>query len=159
MSASDLGPVLEFMRLMWAVNHGLDRTSRSMHAEFGVTGPQRLVLRVVQHYPGVSAGDLAKTLHMHPSTLTGILQRLVARGLLRRTQDRDDGRRIHLELTARGRRLTVPSVGTVEVAVKRVLSKWTPSELEAARRVLGELAQCLDPVPSGATRRRKEASR
>ena len=64
-----LGPVLDFMRLMWAINHGLDRASRGMQAKFGVTGPQRLVLRIVGTFPGLSAGDLARTLHVHPSTV------------------------------------------------------------------------------------------
>lgn len=153
-----LGPVLEFMRLLWAINHGLDRTSRRMNVEFGVTGPQRLVLRVVGTSPGVSAGELARTLHMHPSTLTGILQRLTARRLLKRTEDAADRRRVRLDLTARGRRLTTPIVGTVEVAVKRAISSWTPAELDTTRRALSVLADCLEPAP--ATRRSpKPASR
>ena len=152
-----LGPVLDFMRLMWAINHGLDRASRGMQAKFGVTGPQRLVLRIVGTFPGLSAGDLARTLHVHPSTLTGILQRLEARRLLRRLTDPSDARRVQLEITARGKRLTVPSVGTVESAIKRLMSAWTDSELNVTRRTLTAIAEELDGSPTGSRTKRTES--
>jgi DNA-binding MarR family transcriptional regulator len=149
-----LGPVLDFMRLMWAINHGLDRASRGMQAKFGVTGPQRLVLRIVGSFPGLSAGDLARTLLVHPSTLTGILQRLESRGLLRRLTDPTDARRVQLEITARGKRLTVPAVGTVESAIKRLMSTWTNAELSVTRRTLTAIAEELEGSPTGTRTRR-----
>jgi len=86
-----LPDVLQFMQLLWAVAHGLEQTSTRMRRRIGVTGPQRLVLRVVGLFPGLSAGDLAMILHVHPSTLTGVIQRVVTRGLLLRA----DGCRCH----------------------------------------------------------------
>src|ERR687890_2367311 len=88
-----LPDVLEFMQLLWAVVHGLEKTSKKMNEAIGVTGPQRLVLRVVGLFPGLSAGDLAAILHVHPSTLTGVLQRLVAQRWLKRVGDCQDRRR------------------------------------------------------------------
>ena len=76
-----LPDVLQFMQVLWAVVHGLEQTSKRMRGRIGVTGPQRLVLRVVGLFPGLSAGDLATILHVHPSTLTGVIQRLVTQGL------------------------------------------------------------------------------
>jgi DNA-binding MarR family transcriptional regulator len=156
-----LGPVLDFMRLMWAINHRLDRTSRHMYTQYGVTGPQRLVIRVVNAHPGLSAGDLARTLHVHPSTLTGILQRLETRGLLRRAVDPDDARRVRLMLTGKGQRLTVPAIGSVESAMKRALAKWSDTERENARRALSAIAEALaDHMPAERdTRRVRELRR
>lgn len=57
-----LPDVLQFMRLLWAVVHGVEKTSKRVSAELGVTGPQRLVLRVVGLSPGLSAGDVAAIL-------------------------------------------------------------------------------------------------
>jgi DNA-binding MarR family transcriptional regulator len=73
-----------------------------MSGEIGVTGPQRLVLRVVGLFPGMSAGDLATVLRVHPSTLTGVLQRLVDQRLPARANDPGDRRRAILRLTRRG---------------------------------------------------------
>src|SRR5437899_11490374 len=80
-----LGAVLDFMRLLWAVDHALQSTSKRMEANFGMTGPQRLVVRIVGRFPGTPAGRVAQILHVHPSTLTGIRKRLAARGILPRT--------------------------------------------------------------------------
>jgi DNA-binding MarR family transcriptional regulator len=96
---TELPDVLQFMQLLWAVVHALERTSKRMSGEIGVTGPQRLVLRVVGLSPGLSAGDLAAVLHVHPSTLTGVLQRLVSQRLLARSDDPRDRRRAILRLT------------------------------------------------------------
>jgi DNA-binding MarR family transcriptional regulator len=144
--ASDrsLGPTLEFLRLLWAINHGLNKTSRKMQSYFGVTGQQRLVIRIVGAQPGISAGDLARILHIHPSTLTGILQRLAERRLIKRVSHPDDARRVQLELTAKGSRLTAPGVGAVEAAVKRVLGRFGESNLQATRDLLVALAEGLE---------------
>lgn len=150
----NLGAVLEFMRLLWAINHGLNKTSRMMQTRFGVTGQQRLVIRLVGTFPGVSAGDLARILHIHPSTLTGILQRLGARGLVRRTAHPQDARRLQLELTAKGRRLMVPAIGTVEAAVKRGLGRFSAGDIEATRRVLSALSEALDSPHTGRNARK-----
>jgi len=142
-----LGDVLEFMRLLWAVDHGLQSTSKRMEARMGVTGPQRLVIRIVGRCPGVSAGQLAETLQLHPSTLTGILKRLGERGIVERRQDPNDGRRALFDLTARGREINALRVGTVEATVRQTLRSLPPRKLEAAQEVLGALAEALRPAP------------
>ena len=140
-----LDPVLDFMRLLWSIEHGLQRVSKRMESELGITGPQRLVLRVVGDFPGLSAGALAHIVRLHPSTITGILQRLVGRGLLERTRDPGDSRRIRLRL----KRVAVPhtrsSPGTVEEAVRRALDHVGASNVRAARKVLTEVAKRLNP--------------
>src|SRR2546423_13563777 len=75
-----LGAVLDFMRLLWALDHALQSASKRMESNFGMTGPQRLVMRIVGRFPGIAAGRVAQILHVHPSTLTGILKRPQAPG-------------------------------------------------------------------------------
>lgn len=144
----ELPDVLQFMRLLWAIVHALQKTSKRMSVEIGVTGPQRLVLRVVGLFPGISAGQLAAVLHLHPSTLTGILQRLLGQRLLRRATDPHDRRRAVLHLTPRGARVNAVNRRTVEEAVRRALAAVPPRDREAARRALTQLAVQLDRPPS-----------
>jgi len=141
-----LDSVLDFMRLLWSIEHGLQRMSKRMEGEFGITGPQRLVLRVVGRFPGLSATELAHIVRLHPSTITGILQRLVARGLLDREQDPSDSRRVRLRLKPDARTHTRRSHGTVEDAVKGALAHAGPSNVRAARRVLTEVAKRLNDL-------------
>ncbi|HZX94764.1 MAG TPA: MarR family transcriptional regulator [Myxococcales bacterium] len=138
-----LGAVLDFMRLLWAVDHALQSASKRMETSFGVTGPQRLVLRIVGRFPGIAAGRVAEILHVHPSTLTGILKRLETRGMLQRKADPRDARRALFSLTAKGRKLDTVRTGTVEQAVRRVLTK-EPDKVVASQQILAALAEELD---------------
>ncbi len=143
-----LGEVLEFMRLLWAVDHGLQSTSKRMESTLGLTGPQRLVIRLVGRFPGITAGTLAQILHVHPSTLTGVLKRLEKRGLLERRADPLDGRKALFALTEAGRALDIPSEGTVESSVQRVLSRMSRTRILCTQDVLTALAQELGGVPT-----------
>jgi DNA-binding MarR family transcriptional regulator len=145
-TASHLPPVLRFMQLLWAVVHGLERTSKRMNADLGVTGPQRLVLRVAGLFPGLSAGALAAILHVHPSTLTGVLQRLEREGLLTRQNDAADRRRAVLRLTPRGTRINATSRGTVESAVAAALRSVSARDSAATSRVLERIASQFEAV-------------
>ncbi|MGK3993786.1 MarR family winged helix-turn-helix transcriptional regulator [Sorangium sp. So ce1024] len=143
--SSRLGEVLDFMKLLWAVDHGLQSTSKRMEAKMGVTGPQRLVIRIVGRYPGISAGQLADIMQLHPSTLTGVLKRLQERGIIERRVDPNDGRRALLGLTPRGRDLDSLRTGTVEAAVRQALKTMPRRKLEAAQDVLAAVAEALQP--------------
>jgi DNA-binding MarR family transcriptional regulator len=147
-ASANLPDVLQFMRLLWAVVHGLERTSKRMTSEIGVTGPQRLVVRVVGLFPGISAGDLAGILHVHPSTLTGVLERLVRQRLILRVDHPGDRRRAVLRLTALGKRANKVKRGTVESAIAEALDGVSDRDRAAARRVLARLADHLEPSAS-----------
>src|SRR5262245_61871378 len=142
--AISLDPVLDFLRLLWSIEHGLQRLSKRMEATLGITGPQRLVLRIVERYPGISAGELAHIVRLHPSTVTGILQRLVSRGLLARTRDPHDSRRARLQLKRRAASFTRASSGPVEQAVTRALTHSGAATVRRARKLLAMLAEELD---------------
>lgn len=138
------GKTLKFMQKLWALVHALDAKSKRMHKEIGVTGPQRLALRIIGRDPGIVAGDLAAMLHLHPSTLTGVMSRLEDQGLIERTTDPDDRRRMHLGLTARGRRLDGEVSGTVEAALRRALARCGPEVVDAGGQLLDAIVDELN---------------
>ncbi len=139
-----LGKTLEFMRVLWAVDHGLQATSKRMEVTLKVTAAQRLTLRIIGLLPDASAGELAQVLHLHPSTLTGILRRVEARGLVSRHQDPGDGRRSLFRLTEKGRAIDGVRVGTVEAAVRRALAAAPARQLAGAEALLKALARELE---------------
>lgn len=143
-----LGGVLGFVRLVREVDLGLQRMSGRTEATLGVSAPQRLVLRLVGRFPGVTAGRLAGVLGVHPSTVTGVVRRLAGKGLLRRTVDRGDRRRVFLALTAAGRRLDAEAAGTFESALRGVLEGLPPAKVAATREVLAAIAAAMEPRPA-----------
>ena len=139
-----LGPVLEFMRALWALDHALQSASKRMETAHGVTAPQRLVVRIVGRFPGIAAGEVAAILHLHPSTLTGVLKRLESRGIVVRRSDPLDGRRALLTLSPLGRKIDTLRNGTVEASVRRVLRDLSPRSVRSARELADRLAAELD---------------
>jgi DNA-binding MarR family transcriptional regulator len=117
------GETLRFMQRMWDLAHALDVRSKRMARSLGVTGPQRLVIRVLGRSPASSARDISLTLGMHPSTLTGILRRLEQQGMLERKADDVDRRRMRFRLTRNGIAIDRERRGTVEAAVRRALAR------------------------------------
>ena len=144
LSLLPVGDAIDFLRLIWAVDHALQRRSKSMVVSLGITGPQRLVIRIIGRFPSIHARQLADILHLHPSSLTAVVKRLERRGLVRRWPDERDRRRWLLGLTRKGQALNRDTPGTIEAAVQRMLSTTTRRELDVTRVVLVKLVQELD---------------
>ncbi len=138
-----LTPALEFLEGVWRLNHALERASMRMEATLGITAQQRLIIRCVGKYPGMTSGQLATLLHLDPGTISTSLGRLERKGLLQRRQDHRDKRRVTLGLTAAGRALDKPMPGTIEHAVERLLMSANLEETDMARRMLDKLAELL----------------
>lgn len=153
-----LGRVLGFMRVLWALDHRLNATSKHMLAKLGVTGSQRMAIRLIARFDGISAGELAELLHLHPSTLTGVIEKLGRAGMVDRVRDPDDARRIRLSLTDEGWAIDRVQRGTVEAAVRRALSQATEEEISAATSLLKKLADELDEDASPRRRSGREVT-
>jgi hypothetical protein len=138
----ELGEVLDFLRLLWGIEHLLRSTSKYMQSRLGITGPQRLVLRIVEKFPGITSGEIATIIHLHPATLTGIIDRLADRRLLTRVRDARDGRRVRLVPSAPASN-EPPSI-TVESAVASAFAEVRPLEIKHACRVLDVVAAKLE---------------
>lgn len=135
-----MGEVLDFLRLIWSLDHALQTLSKTMLGTIGVTGPQRLLLRIVARFPGLTPGNIATAMRLDRSTISGILKRLEHGGFLQRRRDDIDGRRTLVFLTARGRSLATEVAGTIELVVERVLGTLSAEQVAATRLTLSRLA-------------------
>lgn len=139
-----LGETLDLLRTLWSVYHGLQKTSKRMSREVGITGSERITIRLLGRFPGIAAGSLADLLHVDPSTLTAVLKRLERRRLIERKRDDRDGRRVLLRLTKAGAAYDVETSGTAEAAVARAIRGLSARQLETTREVLLAVASELD---------------
>jgi len=124
------------------------------------------VVRMIGSFPGVTAGELARLLHLHPSTMTGLLQRLERRRMIRRRSHAGGDRRVvAFALSRQGGRLDSRRSGTIESTMASVLASLSPGQVAAARAVLAALADRLlawsdrpdelePPRPASSQRRR-----
>ena len=77
----------------------------------GLTYPQYLALLVLWEQDGIAVGSLGERLYLDSGTLTPLLKRLEAAGLVRRERSADDERRVLVHLTADGRALRARARG------------------------------------------------
>jgi DNA-binding MarR family transcriptional regulator len=83
----------------------LRESSRQAEGKLGVTGAQLFALRALAEGQSLSLNELASRTRTHQSTVSVVVKRLVAGGLVRSAPSREDARRLVLALTPRGRAL------------------------------------------------------
>lgn len=137
------GETLQFMQHLWELGHALDVRSKRMVKKVGVTGPQRLVIRIIGQRPGQTASQIASMLGKHPSTLTGVLARLQSRGMITREADPEDRRRARFGLTASGKKIDKLQKGTVEAATRRAMARVGDEAISSMRTTLDVLVEEL----------------
>lgn len=88
---------------IYSAGMAIQRAYKPMLDEMGLTYPQYLVLNVLWAEDSQSVGAIARRLALESSTLTPLLKRLEAAGLIRRTRNPDNERQVVVALTAAGR--------------------------------------------------------
>jgi MarR family transcriptional regulator, organic hydroperoxide resistance regulator len=136
------GSILTFLQVIWRLEHAVERASKRMEDTIGISGPQRFALRLLGHRPGLGAGELAQAMHLHPSTVTGMIQRLEVRGYVKRVAHPTDGRRMHLHLTPAGARVT-RARPTIEHAVRTTRAQCPAAKQRAAADLLDRFSREL----------------
>ena len=101
----DADPVTSFRRAYWRAHRELDTVRLRQWERSRVTLPQIRVLHHIRATPGITTGELARTLGVTVSTASGLVIKLADRGLVTRTTTPDDRRQAPLHLTEDGEAL------------------------------------------------------
>jgi DNA-binding MarR family transcriptional regulator len=113
----------------------------------GLTVPQFDTLAQLQRRPaGMTPGELTRELLVTAGNVTGIVARLARRGLLERRPVPEDGRRLVLRLTPRGRALMDRAIPRHRRDVRSLLGTVPRADLERLRDLLGALTQGPRPA-------------
>jgi DNA-binding MarR family transcriptional regulator len=77
----------------------IDLHSRYLVKNFGLTGPQLIILQEVSRMGEISISELSKSISLGQATITGILERLENRGLITRRRSKSDKRKVFIKVT------------------------------------------------------------
>jgi len=80
----------------------VDIHSRKLNKEFGLTGPQLIVLQEISAHDQISITPLSRATSLSQATVTDITKRLETRGYIARKKREDDRRAVSLFLTEKG---------------------------------------------------------
>ncbi|WP_022722030.1 MarR family winged helix-turn-helix transcriptional regulator [Rhodopseudomonas sp. B29] len=84
---------------------GVNKVYRGLLREFDLTYPQYLVMLVLWEKDRVNVSEICDQLYLETTTLTPLLKRLEARGLISRRRSAEDERQVIVGLTDEGRAL------------------------------------------------------
>lgn len=87
---------------LYSAQHAMTRVYRGLLDELGLTYPQYLVMLLLWEADGRSVKELGDRLGLDSGTLTPLLKRLEAQGLVRRARDPADERVVRVTLSAGG---------------------------------------------------------
>lgn len=90
---------------LYSASLAMTKLYKPLLDELGLTYPQYLVMLALWERDGPMVSELGERLSLDSGTLTPLLKRLEAAGFVSRVRDVQDERRVHITLTAAGRRL------------------------------------------------------
>src|SRR3989338_8092204 len=90
---------------LYSASLAMTKLYKPLLDELGLTYPQYLALLVLWEQDSLMVSELGERLYLDSGTLTPLLKRLETSGLVSRLRDVEDERRVHISLTAAGRKL------------------------------------------------------
>jgi DNA-binding MarR family transcriptional regulator len=130
--------------LLYTATRAVTQAYGPLLGPLGLTYPQYLVMLVLWEQDGISVGGLGQRLYLDSGTLTPLLKRMEAQGLVQRRRSQDDERVVEIHLTEAGRALRARATG-----VPSALFCRTGLTLKAGVRLAEELHQVLDGLKIG----------
>ncbi len=126
---------------LYLASLAINRAYKPVLDRLGLTYPQFLVLQAVREAEGRTVGAVAARLALEPSTVTPMVKRLAAAGLLVRTRNPDDEREVRVGLTAAGRALWAETGCLADTMLDR--AGMTAGELAALNARMRALRDAL----------------
>ena len=111
--------------------------------EFGVSAGQWPFLRALWNEEGMTQRELSRRVSMREPTTVTALNGMERDGLIKRVPSKEDRRKVHIFLTAKGRKLRdklIPCVADVNAIASRDLD---PADIATLRRVLLKMSENL----------------
>lgn len=140
------------LRALRRILRAADRGSRSLAAATGLTPSQLLVLQEIEQRAGTTGGALAAALQFGPATITNIVDRLEAAGLVTRQRSAEDKRQVILAATEAGRTAIASAPDLLQTRFNEGfahLPLWERAMILTALDRLGGLlgAEAIDAAP------------
>ncbi len=134
------------------ITRAIDLHSRGLMQQVGLTAPQLATLQAVGRLQPITAGALAKSIHLSQATLTGILSRLETRKLVSRTRSSSDRRTVVVELAEDGRLVLESAPSLLKDRFRRELLKlqeWEQTQMLATLQRIAAMmdAEDIDAAP------------
>jgi DNA-binding MarR family transcriptional regulator len=132
----NLDLILESMIYLYSESR---RVTRAVAEQYGLTGSQLLVLKLLEPRGQVSLSALSGEIRAKNSTVTGIVDRMERDGLVVRRRSGDDRRVVHIELTAKGKKLANDVKADPRYMFRALLEELPAKDAAELERIMTKL--------------------
>lgn len=132
---------------VYAASRLITREYQPFLDKLEITYPQYLVLMVLWEKDSLSVNEITEKLILNTNTITPILKRMEAQGIITRKRSEEDERRVIITLTPKGKQLQSEASSIPEKLVERLVSeKVSLEELKILKDQLYKIIDLLNPV-------------
>lgn len=117
--------------------------SARLERSTGIPGAQLWALHEVAQADGLRVGELVQRLRVHQTTVSNLLNRLEAAGLVRKGRSPHDQRIVHVHLSAAGRKALKSAPGAARGLLPNVLDGMSAAQLRKVHDGLAVLVDCM----------------
>ena len=135
---------LPVMRQLVRTYQAFERFDAAPLGQYGLTPPQADVVFTLGNTPGMTFKELGEKTLITKGTLTGIVDRLEAKKLVRRQASEGDRRCIRVTLTAKGDTLFQKAFPAHVAYLKPRFDRLGPAGLRQAREVLERIESLFE---------------
>lgn len=134
----------DILRSLRRITRAIDLHSRQLAAQYGLTGPQLICLRVLADQGPMSPSKLAKEVSLSQGTITGIVDRLFARQLVARERSTSDRRSVVLTATPLGEEMIHKAPSPLQERFAESLRKLPDENQLVIHTILEQIVRMMD---------------
>ncbi len=136
--------ISEIMQSLRRIIKSLQDYSQTVFTHYGITGPQLWALKTIHQMGSLPLGELSKGMCLHPSTVSGVVDRLENKGYVVRDRTEEDRRVVRVRLTPKGKALVRKAPNPVQGKMIYGLRRLEKGRLTLIYDSIRELLQIME---------------
>ncbi len=150
---------LRILRALRRITRSIALYSKQLAAVSQITAPQLICLRTIVANGPLTATAISREIHVSPSTVVGILDRLEEKGLIQRERGREDRRIVFITATQAGVELVVTAPSPLQKTLSDALNQLPELEQATITLALERIVDLMEkPSPDAGVSGTSDAS-
>lgn len=135
---------LQILQSLRKIIRSVDIHSRKLSTQYDITAPQLITLLAVKEYGPLTIVAISKEVHLSPSTLVGIIDRLESKNYVIRERSSSDRRQVLISVTKKGEEFTKQAPSPLQETLAYALASLTPLEQATISLSLERIVELME---------------
>ena len=135
---------LHILQALRRIMRAVDLYSKQLSRKYAITTPQLVCLLTIVESKVISVATLAKEIHLSPSTVVGILDRLEDKKLISRKRDKQDRRVVKIKPSTKGKEYAKSAPSPLQDKLMTALSRISNLEQAAISLSLSKIVELME---------------